>query len=150
MSNSNQNQPPGHSLNRRAFLVSALCSACTAKAPIDSAAEECAPSGLSIDLLAHPELLIPGRSVAISQPENLLHIVVACVEEGRWSAVWRICNHGACDLEWKAARQLWDCPCHHSIFDVNGLLLSGPAERDQVAYDVCREGDLLLLARREL
>ena len=133
--------------NRRLFIASALCTACGGKNAIDSAVEACSPSELRIDLQAYPQLLIPGQSVAISQPENLLHIVVACVEEGVWSGIWRICNHGACDLEWQAAQQLWDCPCHHSLFDVNGVLLTGPATRDQVAYDVCREGHELLLTR---
>ncbi len=40
------------------------------------------------------------------------------------------CSHMGCKLEWNAAEQSWDCPCHGSRYDSNGKLLDNPAKKD--------------------
>jgi len=37
------------------------------------------------------------------------------------------CPHLGCALKWNAAEHSWDCPCHGSRFDENGVLLNNPA-----------------------
>lgn len=39
------------------------------------------------------------------------------------------CPHLGCGYRWFAAEQRFKCPCHVSIFDINGAVLSGPAPR---------------------
>lgn len=39
------------------------------------------------------------------------------------------CPHLGCGYRWFAAEQRFKCPCHVSIFDINGTVLSGPAPR---------------------
>jgi Rieske Fe-S protein len=98
---------------------------------------------IDIDLAAHPELSTVGGQAAISVPESLLEIVVAQIDDGCFIAAWRICPHGACDVEWRDdERDLW-CPCHGSRFDTQGTLLQGPADRDLRTFPVeVREGRL--------
>jgi menaquinol-cytochrome c reductase iron-sulfur subunit len=40
-----------------------------------------------------------------------------------------ICPHLGCRYQWDQNSNLFICPCHHSIFDIEGKLVSGPAPR---------------------
>ncbi len=42
----------------------------------------------------------------------------------------RRCPHLGCALEWNKAEHSWDCPCHGSRFDENGILIKNPANED--------------------
>jgi glycine/D-amino acid oxidase-like deaminating enzyme/nitrite reductase/ring-hydroxylating ferredoxin subunit len=46
---------------------------------------------------------------------------------GHVYAVDPVCTHAGCIVDWNAAEQSWDCPCHGSRFAPNGDLLTGPA-----------------------
>jgi glycine/D-amino acid oxidase-like deaminating enzyme/nitrite reductase/ring-hydroxylating ferredoxin subunit len=37
------------------------------------------------------------------------------------------CTHVGCHLHWNSFESCWDCPCHGSIFDTNGIPLGAPA-----------------------
>ncbi len=40
------------------------------------------------------------------------------------------CPHLGCALKWNEAEHSWDCPCHGSRFDAQGVLLDNPANGD--------------------
>ncbi len=40
-----------------------------------------------------------------------------------------ICPHLGCRYQWHEDRKLFICPCHHSVFNVDGEVVSGPAPR---------------------
>ncbi len=40
-----------------------------------------------------------------------------------------ICPHLGCRYDWDAADSLFKCPCHASVFTVDGRVVSGPAPR---------------------
>ena len=40
------------------------------------------------------------------------------------------CPHLGCALKWNPQERSWDCPCHGSRFDENGMLLDNPANGD--------------------
>ncbi len=40
-----------------------------------------------------------------------------------------ICPHLGCRYQWHPSRKLFICPCHHSIFNIDGKVVSGPAPR---------------------
>jgi nucleotide-binding universal stress UspA family protein/nitrite reductase/ring-hydroxylating ferredoxin subunit len=50
-------------------------------------------------------------------------------ETGAIHAVSPRCTHMGCTVGWNDTDRTWDCPCHGSRFDVDGQVLSGPAER---------------------
>lgn len=39
------------------------------------------------------------------------------------------CPHLGCGYRWSDADQRFKCPCHDSVFDIDGKVLSGPAPR---------------------
>lgn len=44
-------------------------------------------------------------------------------------AIWHRCTHLGCTVPWEAAEDRFHCPCHSSIFDKKGVVVSGPAPR---------------------
>ena len=40
-----------------------------------------------------------------------------------------ICTHLGCHYHWNTRTNHFECPCHASVFDVSGKVLSGPAPR---------------------
>jgi menaquinol-cytochrome c reductase iron-sulfur subunit len=40
-----------------------------------------------------------------------------------------ICPHLGCRYQWHSDRSLFICPCHHSVFNIDGKVVSGPAPR---------------------
>ena len=40
-----------------------------------------------------------------------------------------ICTHLGCRYNWDAERKLFVCPCHNSVYTIDGKVVSGPAPR---------------------
>lgn len=38
------------------------------------------------------------------------------------------CTHMKCNVAWNSAEQSWDCPCHGARYDIDGQVLTGPAD----------------------
>jgi len=50
-------------------------------------------------------------------------------QDGSVTAFAPNCPHLGCGYRWFASEQRFKCPCHASVFDIEGKLLSGPAPR---------------------
>lgn len=99
-----------------------------------------------IELADVPALRTPGSAAPVERPEALLNVWVLHLTNGCFTAVWRVCTHGACDVEPRDQAELY-CPCHGSRFALDGTVLQGPATRALRAFKVVRAGDALLLER---
>ena len=55
------------------------------------------------------------------------------------------CTHLGCAYHWDEARHDFLCPCHTSIFNIDGTVISGPAPRPLDRYAVKVENGRLLL-----
>lgn len=100
-----------------------------------------------IELRDFPALRSPGGSAVIERPDELLNVWVLHLANGCFTAVWRVCTHGACDVTPRAGPELY-CPCHGSRFATDGRVLQGPATRALRTFTVLRDGEALLLERR--
>ena len=99
-----------------------------------------------IELADVPALRTPGSAALVERPDALLNVWVLHLENGCFTAVWRVCTHGACDVEPREQSELY-CPCHGSRFALDGTVLQGPATRALRSFKVVRQGDALLLER---
>jgi cytochrome b6-f complex iron-sulfur subunit len=102
---------------------------------------------VEVPLADHPELLEPGGHAQVDVPDQLLRLIVVHGVDGCFSAIWRICTHGACETEWDAEALAAVCPCHGSLFADDGSVLVGPATEPLRAYPVVRRGDSLWIER---
>lgn len=143
-------------MNRR-VCIGMLCSGCvrptlsdnldTGASPLDQL-DNGSPSSDQLDtasppcsqdvLLEAPLLDMPIPSTLnVDMPDELLQLLIVRTGEKEWNAVWRICTHGNCDVEWSPQEEVVVCPCHNSIFSVEGLVLEGPATRDLRFFPIC-------------
>jgi len=59
------------------------------------------------------------------------------------------CTHLGCAYHWEESKNEFICPCHNSIFAVDGRVISGPAPRPLDRYQSKVEGSHLTLGRLE-
>ncbi|MGD0359981.1 MAG: ubiquinol-cytochrome c reductase iron-sulfur subunit [Bryobacteraceae bacterium] len=55
------------------------------------------------------------------------------------------CTHLGCAYHWDESRHYFLCPCHTSIFNIGGAVVSGPAPRPLDRYETKVENGQLLL-----
>ena len=67
----------------------------------------------------------PGSVTAFQQGKFYL----ARLEDGGFLALYRECTHLGCTVPWIGAEERFVCPCHASVFDISGRVLSPPAPR---------------------
>ncbi|TAK09026.1 MAG: ubiquinol-cytochrome c reductase iron-sulfur subunit [Candidatus Manganitrophaceae bacterium] len=60
-----------------------------------------------------------------------------------------ICTHLGCGYRWSEGDQKFLCPCHNSVFDLDGRVLAGPAPRPLDALPTKVEGDRLFVLYQE-
>jgi menaquinol-cytochrome c reductase iron-sulfur subunit len=57
------------------------------------------------------------------------------------------CTHLGCAYHWEEGKNDFLCPCHSSVFSVDGKVVSGPAPRPLDRFDVQVKGSKLLLGQ---
>ncbi|MBO9571773.1 MAG: FAD-dependent oxidoreductase, partial [Chitinophagaceae bacterium] len=87
-------------------------------------------AGKLFDAEKLPELadLAPGEGRLVSYEKQ--KIALYKDDNGKLYAVNPVCTHLKCDVKWNVAEKSWDCPCHGARYDINGKVLTGPADRD--------------------
>lgn len=70
------------------------------------------------------------RAVDAYIRENITRDIWVVNLSGRGLTVYSpICTHLGCHFNWDSAKGRFVCPCHGSIFALNGAVLGGPAPR---------------------
>lgn len=107
----------------------------------------------------------PTGSLRTGEPEELEYVSTA--KDG-WrtvtakKAIWAvkqpageivvfspICPHLGCGFRWDAADKSFKCPCHGSVYDVNGKVVAGPAPRSlDVLPSKVEQGNLLVIYKQ--
>ena len=57
------------------------------------------------------------------------------------------CTHLGCAYHWEQDRKQFLCPCHTSLFTIDGKVASGPAPRPLDRYETRIQGTKLLLGK---
>lgn len=126
------------------------------KDPVDGGADpvcstehgSAAEGWIAIPLAEHPEVAAVGGASVVHDSTSLLQAVVIQPTPGCFKAVWEICPHGSCEVEWQPEHAWLECPCHGSRFGDDGSLIQGPATTALKSFPVVRDGDTLWLKRR--
>lgn len=66
------------------------------------------------------------------------------LEEG-FLALYRKCPHLGCAVPWDEAQGNFNCPCHTSLFNEKGEVLSGPSPRPLDYFPVEIRGDVVFV-----
>lgn len=77
---------------------------------------------------------VQAGKVAEFQPGTVNHVregrfYISRLEDGGMLALWHRCTHLGCTVPWRDEEGQFHCPCHSSIFTVQGEVVSGPAPR---------------------
>lgn len=65
------------------------------------------------------------------------------LDDGGFLALHRQCTHLGCTVPWIAEQDRFACPCHASVFDVRGEVLSPPAPRPLDLFPVRIENGIV-------
>jgi len=61
------------------------------------------------------------------------------LEDGGFLALSRKCTHLGCTVNWQEDQQRFICPCHASVFDSMGSVVTAPAPRPLDLYEISIE-----------
>ncbi|HLA97734.1 MAG TPA: ubiquinol-cytochrome c reductase iron-sulfur subunit [Anaerolineales bacterium] len=82
---------------------------------------------------AFGDKIVAGR-VQEFQLKSVSHVqkgrfYISRLEDGSLLALWHRCTHLGCTVPWREDEGVFHCPCHSSVFNLRGEVLSGPAPR---------------------
>ena len=98
------------------------------------------PVGEPVQMAFHRNRVDSWRSVS----EKLTAWVVRTPKSGVVAFGPR-CTHLGCAHHWDSGRNHFVCPCHNSVFSIEGNVIAGPARRPLDQYDVKIEGNRLMV-----
>ncbi|MEE4218394.1 MAG: Rieske (2Fe-2S) protein [Xanthomonadales bacterium] len=68
---------------------------------------------------------------------------LARLDNGGFLALSRTCTHLGCTVPWVSDENRFVCPCHSSVFDINGDVVDPPAPRALDLFEVRIENNLV-------
>ncbi len=100
----------------------------------------------------------PAKSYKIGKPRDYLEGVTFLPDKkvfvvnsaGKFKALSAVCTHLGCTPNWVEERKRFECPCHGSIFNEKGVVVSGPAPKPLPWYQIslATDGRLFVDERR--
>jgi menaquinol-cytochrome c reductase iron-sulfur subunit len=70
-----------------------------------------------------------GKSTVYIRKRNPAIDTQPPTQSNRWVAVTSRCSHLGCSVRWIPTSERFICPCHGSVFDLEGVRVAGPAPR---------------------
>ncbi len=104
------------------------------------------PEERSVWLIRHS-----GPSDQWSTPEDqtkkLDSVFEASHSDPRLTVLSPVCPHLGCEPQWDKGKKLFICPCHHSVYQINGNRIDGPAPRpmDQLPVRIAQDGSVSVI-----
>ena len=76
----------------------------------------------------------------------VIHLNVDTITpEGAFVALSAKCTHKGCTVSYSSSKNTLPCPCHGSVFKIDGSVINGPASAPLKKYKVTKEGDVLTI-----
>jgi cytochrome b6-f complex iron-sulfur subunit len=92
-------------------------------------------TGTTLIVIGNIDDFLPGSVTA----DRINRLYIVRDSEGGFLALSIICPHLGCSVLWDETRSQFDCPCHSSAFDRQGVVLSSPAPRPLDYFPVILE-----------
>lgn len=103
--------------------------------------------GLTIDLRRAPSLRGVGSAAYVVHKDKGLDLIVVHAAAGQYCVLSRLCTHGGQVVSYNRARGMLQCNnFNHSIFELNGSVWKGPAEKPLKSYVVVLVADALVIS----
>jgi cytochrome b6-f complex iron-sulfur subunit len=95
------------------------------------------------------KLIIPKSDIPVNTTKDLMigpspGIIINMKDKG-FLAFSKVCTHLGCLVKFDKDRQLFICPCHAGVFDLEGNVVSGPPPQPLQKFAVKVEGDNLVI-----
>ncbi len=72
-------------------------------------------------------------------------LIIARDSKGSFIALYDVCPHAGCTIEFNSKNQ-FPCPCHGSLFDEGGNVITGPATSGVKKYNTSLNGNILTIS----
>ena len=72
-------------------------------------------------------------------------VAVIRTSDTRVIALSDICTHESCEMNYNASAQQMDCPCHGSVFALDGSVVRGPAQRPVKVYQATLANNMITI-----
>lgn len=95
------------------------------------------------------KLIIPKSDIPVNTTKDLMigpspGIIINMKDKG-FLAFSKVCTHLGCLVKFDKDRQLFICPCHAGVFDLEGNVVSGPPPQPLQKFAVKVEGDNIVI-----
>ena len=122
-------------------------STCCSTPDIEPESVTYGPGGLTIDLLKAPSLQAIGSAAYVVNEARSLQLIVVHADKRRFCVLSRLCTHGGQVISYNRARGMLQCNnFNHAIFDLDGRVWKGPAQKPLKSYGVVLVADALVIS----
>lgn len=72
-------------------------------------------------------------------------IIIIRSTDSVYIALSKVCTHQGCTVTYNSGNNNLPCPCHGSLYTINGAVVNGPAPDPLKRYDVKKNGNILTI-----
>ncbi|MBK6284285.1 MAG: Rieske (2Fe-2S) protein [Draconibacterium sp.] len=72
-------------------------------------------------------------------------IIIIRSTDSVYVALSKVCTHQGCTVTYNSGNNNLPCPCHGSLYTINGTVVNGPAPDPLKRYDVKKNGNILTI-----
>ncbi|MGB8991992.1 MAG: ubiquinol-cytochrome c reductase iron-sulfur subunit [Desulfobaccales bacterium] len=99
--------------------------------------------------IAAKKVNVPLKEIPVGVTKDLLirgvpSIIIHTSDKG-YIALSRVCTHLGCLVNYHKERQIFICPCHAGIYDLEGNVISGPPPRPLEKFTVQVKGNDIVI-----
>jgi len=73
-------------------------------------------------------------------------IIIIRSSDTVYVALSKVCTHQGCTVAYNSSNNNLPCPCHESLYTINGTVVNGPAPNPLKKYDVKQNGNILTIS----
>ncbi len=105
---------------------------------------------LPVESLARAKsVTLPKSEVPVNATKDLMigptPVIIINARDKGFLAFSKVCTHLGCLVKYDKERQIFICPCHAGVFDLEGNVISGPPPRPLEKFAVRVDGDNIVI-----